>query len=306
MFYTRAVRTQYREEPCKVALNHVRGMPFSWSLNPYMGCVHRCTFCYVRAFELRADRPAGSAYGASIRVKVNIVEVLRRELARRSWDGGPVAIGAATDPYQPAEGRYRLTRACIQTLAAFSNPFSIITRGPLIVRDIDVLADAARRADVSVTFSVPTLDEEVWRTTEPGTAPPRQRLRALKELVAAGIRASVGMAPILPGLSDRPSQIAAVVRAARDAGACGVWANLLYLKPGTREHFLDCLSRDWPDLLPGYERLYAGRAYLPHSESAPVRDAVRSLAREHSIGDRRAEPLRPPRGAEQLSLLPSP
>src|SRR5262245_61323330 len=172
MFYALPMRAEYREEPCKVALNHVKGMPFAWSLNPYMGCAHRCTFCYVRAFELRADRPFDDRYGASIRVKVNVAEVLRAELARRSWQGEPVAIGAATDPYQPAEGRYRLTRACLEALSAASNPFSIITRGPLIVRDVDVLAEASRRASVSVTFSVPTLDREVWRRTEPGTAPP--------------------------------------------------------------------------------------------------------------------------------------
>src|SRR5438445_8003445 len=165
-------RVEYREEPCKVALNRVKGMPFDWSLNPYMGCAHRCTFCYVRAFELRADRPSGDQYGRSIRVKVNVAEVLRRELARRNWKHEPIAIGAATDPYQPAEGRYRLTRACLEALADAANPFSIITRGPMIVRDVDVLAEAARRASVSVTFSVPTIDVDVWRRTEPSTAPP--------------------------------------------------------------------------------------------------------------------------------------
>ncbi len=188
-------------------------------------------------------------------------------------------------------------------LGAAANPFGIITRGPLIVRDVDVLAEAARRTNVSVTFSVPTLDEDVWRTTEPGTAPPRQRLRALSVLTEAGIRASVGMAPILPGLSDRPEQLRRVVEAARAAGACGIWANLLYLKPGTREHFLACLERDWPELLPDYERLYSGRAYLPAREGDPVRDLVRGLARQHRIRDRRRAPLAPPERPEQLSLL---
>src|SRR5688572_19963052 len=143
------MRVEYREEPCRSALNRVKGMPFEWSLNPYMGCAHRCTFCYVRAFELRADRPADDRYGRSIRVKVNVADVLRAELARASWRREAVAIGAATDPYQPAEGRYRLTRRCLEVLAAASNPLSLITRSPMVLRDVDVLADAARRAEVS-------------------------------------------------------------------------------------------------------------------------------------------------------------
>src|SRR5687767_9358541 len=252
---------EYREEPCKTALNRVKGMPFHWSLNPYMGCAHRCTFCYVRAFERMADRPSDDRYGTSIRVKTNLVEVLRRELARPRWTRETVAIGAATDPYQPAEGRWKLTRGSIVALGEASTPFALITRGPLIVRDLDVLEEAGRRADVSVTFSVPTLDPEVWRLTEPGTAPPIQRLRALRALVDRGIKASVGMAPILPGLSDRRELMSGVIRAARDAGATAIWANVLYLKPGTREHFLDNLAREWPELLPTYERLYARGAY---------------------------------------------
>jgi DNA repair photolyase len=296
------MRAEYREEPCRSALNGVCGMPFAWSLNPYMGCAHRCTFCYVRAFEARADRPSDDRYGASIRVKPNVAEVLRRELARPSWQREHVAIGTATDPYQPAEGRYRLSRACIEALAEAATPFSIITRSPLVVRDLDVLTAAARRAKVSVTFSVPTLDTEIWRRTEPGTPPPHQRLRALTTLVEAGIDAGVGMAPILPGLSDRPELLAEVVRAARAAGATGIWANLLYLKPGTREHFLSTLGRDWPELLPEYERRYASRAYLPAAETSPVRERVRELARAHGVRDRRRVRLTPPADAEQLSL----
>ncbi len=302
MFYTCVVRVEYREEPCKVALNRVKGMAFKWSLNPYMGCVHQCTFCYVRAFELRADRPYDDRYGQSIRVKTNVVEVLRAQLARATWQHESVAIGAATDPYQPAEGRYRLTRGCIEALGAAATPFSIITRGPLIVRDTDVLAEAARRATVSVTFSVPTLDDEVWRKTEPGTAHPRQRLRALKTLVDAGVRASVGMAPLLPGISDRPELMEQVVREAREAGACGVWANLLYLRPGTREHFLTALAEDYPEQLPAYERLYAGRAYLRSAETKPVRAQVAELARKHGLRDRRRTRLAPAPEPEQLIL----
>ncbi|MBA2296868.1 MAG: hypothetical protein H0W14_02365, partial [Actinobacteria bacterium] len=164
------------------------------------------------------------------------------------------------------------------------------------------LPDAAERTEVSIIFSVPTLDEAVWRTTETGTAPPRQRLRALTELLEGGVEASVGMAPILPGLSDRPEQLAEVVKAARAAGATSIWANLLYLKPGTREHFLTALSRDWPDELERYERLYDGRSYLPSAVTLPVRDRVRALAREHGVRDRRStQPASPPLPA-QLKL----
>ena len=172
----------------------------------------------------------------------------------------------------------------------------------MIVRDIDVLVEAARRADVSVTFSIPTLDDEVWRKTEPSTAHPRQRLKAVSKLVDAGIKTGVGMAPILPGISDRPEQLAEVVKAAREAGATGVWTNLLFLRPGTREHFLEYLARDWPELVPQYEELYRGRAYLGSAEAKPVRQKVAALAREHGVRDRRLQPLAPKPMPEQLQL----
>ncbi len=299
--YNLRMAVEYREEPCRSALNEVANMAFRWSLNPYTGCSHRCTFCYVRGFELRADRPADDRYGRAIRVKVNVVEVLRAELARRSWKRELVAIGAATDPYQPAEGRYRLTRGCLQALGDARTPLSLITRGPMVVRDVDVLRYAARRAEVDVNFSVPTLDPDIWRRTEPGTAPPRQRLRALRVLVDAGINAGVGIAPILPGLSDRPELLAEVVRAARDAGATHAWCNVLYLQPGTREHFLKNLARDWPELLPRYERLYQ-RPYLDRPETEPVRALVTRLRLEHGIADRREAPLTPPPEPAQLTL----
>lgn len=301
MFYPGSMRVDYREEPCRSALNRVKGMPFGWSLNPYTGCAHRCTFCYVRAFEARADRPSDDRYGRSIRVKVNVVDVLRQELARSSWKRDSIAVGAATDPYQPAEGRYRLTRGCIRELGLARTPFSLITRGPMIRRDVDVLVEAARRAKVHVSFSIPTLDDHIWRSTEPGTAPPRQRLETVRILAEAGIDTGVALAPILPGLSDDPALLGDVVREARAAGATGIWASVLHLRSGTREHFLEALSRDWPELLSRYERLYDGRAYLPSRDTEPVREAVRELAR--STWRPRRPTIQPDPEPEQLTLL---
>jgi DNA repair photolyase len=299
LFYSRHVRVEYREEPCRSALTQVKGMPFRWSLNPYMGCVHRCTFCYVRHFEQRADRPSDDRYGRSIRVKTNVAEVLRRELARPSWERDEVALGTATDPYQPAEGRFRLTRACLRELDASWTPFSIVTRGPLVVRDIDVLQDASSRAGAEVFLSLPTLDEHVWRTTEPGTAPPRSRLEAVRRLAAAGIEVGVGIAPILPGLSDDPAELEAVVRAARAAGARKIWAAVVHLRPGVREHFLEALARDWPEEVARYEALFATRAYLPASTTKPMLEPVwRSSASAPSPTRRPRRPSTP----RQLTL----
>jgi DNA repair photolyase len=304
----RRAEVAYLEQPCKNALNPVKGMGFKWSLNPYMGCEHRCTFCYVRAFELRADRPADDGYGRAIRVKINVEQVLRQELARRRWKRELVAVGAATDPYQPAEGRYRLTRGCLEAFRDHATPVSIITRGPMIVRDVDVLTELARVAGVQVNFSIPTLDHDIWRRTEPGTAPPRQRLRALEKLVTAGIKAGVGMAPILPGISDRQELLEDVVKAAREAGATHVWAGLLYLRPGTREHFMRALERHWPEQVPAYQRLYAARAYLPKERTEPLQRRIGELRRRHEIADRRSPRpalITPPPqpSQQQLTLL---
>ncbi len=275
------MRPDVREEPCRSALNRVRGMPFEWSLNPYMGCSHRCTYCYVRAFEKRADRPWDERYGTSIRVKTNVAEVLDRELSRRSWLRESVAVGAATDPYQPIEARYRLTRACIGVLARRRTPFGLITRGPLVLRDLDVLQDAARVVRVGVSMSVPTLDEHVWAATEPGTSHPRARLRALRRMAEAGLRVSLALAPVLPGISDSPEQLEAVFRAAREAGVSRVWSDLVHLQAGAREHFLACVARDFPDQLAHYEELFRTRGYAPaafrraHGERiAELRDRI--------------------------------
>jgi DNA repair photolyase len=215
-----------------------------------------------------------------------------------------VAIGAATDPYQPAEGRYRLTRGCIQALAEARTPFSIITRGPLLVRDVDVLADASRRVDVTVSVSIATLDESVAGSLEPGVAPPRQRLRAIRTLTDAGIAAGVALAPVLPGLTDAPRDMAAVLNAAREAGATHAWSNVLNLRAGTREHFLGVLEREWPAELDRYRRLYpaGGSGYLAPVDADPIERRISAVRRGARIADRRRIVLSPPPPAEQLAL----
>lgn len=305
MFYGGQVRretTLYVEEPCKSALQRVHGMPFDWSLNPYVGCAHRCTFCYVRAFERRADRPSDDRYGRTVKVKTNVVGVLRGELSRRSWQREPVCLGTATDPYQPCEGRYRLTRGCLEALSEHRTPVSITTRGPLVIRDIDVLVTMSRRVDVGICVSLPSVDEDVVRRTEPGTAPPHQRLRAVTRLVTAGIRAGILMAPILPGISDSEASISAVVRAARAAGATFVGAAMLNLRPGTREHFIAALEQDWPELVGLYSRLFERGAYLPSAVSTPALERVAVQRRIAGIADRRTEQPSPPLQPLQLAL----
>jgi DNA repair photolyase len=304
MFYHEPMRIQYREEPCASALNRVKGMGFAWSLNPYMGCVHRCAFCYVRGFERRADRPFDERYGTSVRVKINVVDVLRRELARRGWRRQTVAIGAATDPYQPAEGRYLLTRGCIQALAERRTGLDLITRGPLVVRDIDVLVEASRRADVRVSVSIATLDESLSRRLEPGVAAPRQRLRAIRLLTDAGIAAGVALAPVLPGITDAPAALAAVLRAAREAGATHAWSNVLNLRAGTRDHFLGVLEREWPDELARYRRLYpaSGSGYLRRNDAGPIERRLTAVRRGSGIADRRRILLIPDPEPTQLVL----
>jgi DNA repair photolyase len=279
-------------------------MGFHWSLNPYMGCAHRCAFCYVRGFERRADRPSDERYGTNIRVKANVVDVLRAELARRSWRRETVAIGAATDPYQPAEGRYRLTRGCIIALGEARTPLDLITRGPLIVRDVDVLAEASRRASVRVSISIATLDPELSARLEPGVAPPRQRLRAIRLLTDAGIAAGVALAPVLPGLTDAPRSMAAVLAAAREAGATHSWSNVLNLRAGTREHFLSVVEREWPEELARYRHLYpaSGSGYLRRSDAAPIELRVAAVKRGAGIADRRRIVLTPPPPPAQLGL----
>lgn len=251
--------TVYQEVACRSALNRVQGMPFGWTLNPYRGCTHGCHYCYARRYQSQLELGAGDDFSSVVLVKSNFAEVLARELSRRRLDGELVALGAATDPYQPIEGRHRLTRRTLAVLVRHRTPVGIVTRGTLAVRDIDLLAALSRRTRCTVTFSLPTVDEDAWRSLEPGTAHPLQRLRAVGRLREAGIDAGVLMAPIVPGISSHPAKIERTLRAIADSGASYVGAHLLHLEGGARRHFLAFLSRDYPQLVAGYDRLYAGR-----------------------------------------------
>ena len=254
---------RYQDVVCRTALNRVEGMPFGWTLNPYRGCTHGCHYCFARRYQPQLEMNSGDEFSSVVLVKVNFPDVLRAELARRSWDDELVAFGTATDPYQPIEGRYRLTRRSLEALAARATPVGLLTRGPLAVRDADVLADLSRRSRSTVTFSIPTVDEEAWERLEPGTAPPRQRLHAVRTLNDAGVDTGVLMAPIVPGITSHPAKLERTVREIAAHGATCVGTMLMHLEGGTREHFLGFLRREYPHLVEGYGRLYAGK----HAES---------------------------------------
>jgi len=294
-------RTEYFEIVAKSALNRVQHMGFNWSLNPYQGCFHSCVYCFARAHAKVADRDPGAGFSARVGVKANLPDLLRQELSRRSWKRETVAFGTATDPYQPIEGTCKLTRRCLEAFRDFRTPIGLITKGTMGIRDIDVLIELSARAKTTVCFSIPTIDETVWAKTEPGTPPPRQRLKVLKALVDAGIEAGVGMAPVLPGLSDSPRQLEATVAAAAAAGACFLWANIVYLKPGTKEHFMEFLERDYPELQARYRNLFPG-AYAPAAVKTPVIESVARLKLRYAVADRRDWRAEPPPEPVQLGL----
>ena len=254
------------------------GMPFDWTINPYRGCMHACVYCFARPTHTYLDMDAGRDFETKIVVKVNAPEVLGRELASRRWKGEHIAMGTGTDPYQRVEGRYRLMRGILSALITRRNPFSILTKGTLILRDVDLLTEAASVAPLSAAFSIGTMDEDVWRTTEPGTPSPRARMDAVRTLNEAGIPTGVLIAPILPGISDGPGQVERVVEAAAEAGATHASPILLHLRPGVREEFMPWLEANRPDLVARYRSLYRG-AYAPAAERGRLSRRVdRALA----------------------------
>jgi len=263
------------------------------------GCYHQCVFCYARRTHTFLEEDGIANWGSRIFVKVNAAALARSELAKRSWKGEPIAIGTVTDPYQPLEGRYRITRGILEALRDYATPANLITRSPLVVRDIDVLAGLARAAGASVSISIATMDESIARDIEPTVAPPRQRLRAVRMLADAGIRVNVALAPVLPHITDTPESIEAVVHAAREAGAGKVWHNTLHLHEVTREAFFAYLRQYRPELLAEYARLYRGK-YAPKAIADGISANVRSLSARHPA---RVVPQIASHAAIQLSLI---
>jgi DNA repair photolyase len=286
---------RYEETHAKTLLNPVRGMGFGWSVNPYRGCTHGCHYCFARRYHAYLELTPGDDFASIIFVKVNAPAVLRAELTRPSWRREAVAIGTATDPYQPIEGRYRLTRGCLEALAEHATPASLVTKGTMVIRDRDVLQHLRDRAGATVCVSVTTLDPERWRRLEPGTPPPWQRLRAVAGLAAAGIPAGVLLAPIIPGLTADRANLESVIRAAADHGARFLSSNVLHLHPGVKEHFMAFLDAEAPDLLPLYRRLYPA-TYAPARTQHEIRALVSELRDRHGLDGRfpRASPAPPP------------
>jgi DNA repair photolyase len=282
----RADQASYQEIRCRSALNRVNGMPFKWTLNPYRGCTHGCHYCFARKYQSHLELGADDEFASVIFVKINFVELLRRELDHPRWARELAALGTATDPYQPIEGHYKLSRRTLQALVAGRTPVGLVTKGPMVVRDIDVLQDLTNAAGATVYLSVPTVDDFAWRTLEPGTASPLQRLRAVRALVDAGIDAGVLMNPLVPGFSTAPAKLEATIKAIADHGARFVGSNPMFLEGGTREHFMRFLEQQFPALVDHYEQLYAAK-HLPRDYRERVQKTVAMLKMRFGLGDRR-------------------
>lgn len=269
---------EFIEVEAKSIINRLvaRNLPFNHTINAYRGCSHACTYCFARATHTYMDMDAGRDFETKIVVKVNASQLLRKELRAKRWKGETIAMGTATDPYQRAEGRYKLTRGIVETLVEYRNPFSILTKGTLILRDLDLLRVAAGMMDVSTAMSIPTLDEEVWRASEPGTPHPRKRLEAVRTLNENGIPCGVMIAPILPGISDAEEQLRDVVEAALDARATFVSPILLHLRPKVKDVYMLWLAHHYPDLVGRYLQMYSG-SYAPYAARAQVAAKVKEL-----------------------------
>jgi DNA repair photolyase len=291
-------------------------MPFRYTINVYRGCSHACTYCFARPTHTYLGLDTGSDFDTKIVVKINAVERLAADLRAPTWAGDPIAMGTNTDPYQRAEGKYHLTQGVIGVLSEHRNPFSILTKSTLVLRDLRLLVAAAQRSPVRLDFSIGTLDRDVWRLTEPGTPPPDKRVDAVRRLNEAGVPCGVLVAPVLPGLSDDDAQIREVVEACLAAGAVSVSAVPLHLRPGVREHYFKWLAKARPELLALHRRRFGPRAYQARTEqdrvSKVVHDTVRRVRgdaaghgeRYRGVVERApADPQSAPPADPQLRLL---
>ncbi|QLH24882.1 Rv2578c family radical SAM protein [Streptomyces sp. Rer75] len=306
----------FHEIRARSIVNRVPGasrMPFEWTVNPYRGCTHACVYCFARKTHSYLDLDTGRDFDTQVVVKVNAPELLRRELAAPRWRGEHIAMGTNVDCYQRAEGRYQLMPGILGALVERANPFSILTKGTLILRDLELLRRAARVTDVGVSVSVGFTDPALWRTVEPGTPSPERRLDAVRTLSEHGVPCGVLMAPVIPFLSDSPEQLRATVRAIAEAGATSVTPLVLHLRPGAREWFTTWLTRHHPRLLKRYDALYDGGSYAPKWYQRRITGMVHDLAAEYGIGpyepgahravpDPAPDPADSP-GPAQLSLL---
>ena len=273
-----ALDTRFYEIRAKSALNKVpeaSQVPFRWTINPYRGCSQGCLYCFARPTHKYLDFGAGRDFEKEIVVKVNVPEVLRAELAKKSWKGEHVAMGTNTDPYQWVEGRYKLMRGIWEAMRDFANPCSILTKSPLLLRDLDLMKEIAEVAPIHANLSIPTMEEKAWRATEPHTPNPKARMEAVAELNAAGIPCGILVAPLMPGINDAPEQVERILTMAAEAGATGIGGIALHLRGEVKQLFMDFLRDYRPDLVPRYEELYRRGAYAAPAERRRLEALVR-------------------------------
>jgi DNA repair photolyase len=290
-----AMGINFHEVRSRSALNHVPGSRygFSWTINPYRGCSHACAYCFARRTHTYLDMGAGRDFEREIVVKVNVPELLRAELGRPSWKRELVALGTNTDPYQWVESRYRMMPEILEALEATETPVSVLTKSPLVMRDVEIYERMAKSLPVSVNLSIPTLDEEAWRATEPHTPSPAARLDAVAELRARGIDSGVLIAPLMPGINDAPDQVRPIVERAKEAGATFLGSAALHLRGEVKDVFFAWLEAKRPDLLPKYEALYKDRAYLRPEQRKRATRTVKGWGRsrgKRSPADRSEQP----------------
>src|ERR1700704_2628664 len=273
-----ALETRFYEVRARSVLNRVpraSRMPFRWTINPYRGCSHACVYCFARPTHTYLDFNAGRDFEREIVVKVNAPEVLRAELARPSWKGEHVALGTNTDPYQWVEGRYKLMQGIWEALRDAANPCSVLTKSPLLLRDLELMLEIGQRTTITACLSIPTLDEKAWRATEPHTPNPRARIEAVAELNRAGIPTGVLIAPLMPGINDAPHQVEPLLELVTEAGATSIGGVALHLRGEVRGIFMDWLPSPRPALLPGYQELYRRGAYAPREERERLSRLIR-------------------------------